>query len=743
MTNIHRPADVAGWLTLLLSTALLLAADGPRHLRLIAVRTLEQARQVQEQFRDGEPFELLARQHSVDPSAARGGFLGFISLDRLNAQFREAASGLQPGEMSNPFQSGPEWVLLYRMKRDFPARVAALQEKGDREREQGNLKGALQAYQRAILLNPDYAHGYFSAGVAYGLLDQPDKEKEYYRKALRLAPDLAPAQYNLARLYAAQGDPYSAVAAFRKVVEIKPDHAEAHVNLSALQLALGDRAAALKSAGRAVEINPLLASAHYNLGLAQSASDLESALSSFRLAATLDPSQLDAAVNAAVALARLGRVREAKEEVRRLLQQHPDFEPARQLQLRLEQMPAEEGPASAGEPPREISRLRARVEQLIAARKFPEALARLQPLLEDNPEDPDIRRLAARTGTAYGSLLFTQGRFQSAAELWRQAVKLQPDLSAAWLGLARVAIRRGAFQSAESFIGRAADLEPENPDVVLVRARLQYERRNFQTAHELLAGLQVERLTPPRLLELTSILLDLDLDEEALGIIRSLKLKRGLKLQFSHLLADNALYDEAQALLAGDTSPAASLRRADIYLRRLQFEAAEPILDRLLRQGFRPWQTRMLLGKLYVDSGRAERAVQVFEEAVELRPEDVNGILQLALACRQSGRREAAVKWLRRGLQLEPESDRMQFELGKLLVQMERRAEALTLLLQVVARQPDHPRAHYVLGNLYRQMGDLQAAQRHLERFRSLQKSLRADRRALREKKAALKQPEL
>ncbi len=724
------------------------AAEGARYLRLIAVRSRAEAEELRAAFQRGEPFEKLAQQHSIDPSAERGGYLGFVWLDRLNDSFRRAAAPLRPGQVSPPFQPRLEWVLLYRMKRDFHERVTRLQEQGDAFLEQDQLEGARDSYLQALLLFPDFPQGHFSLGVVYGLLNQPDLEEKSYRRALQLAPDFAQAHYNLGKLYAAEGDPYSALHAFQKAIEAKPDYAEAHVNLAALQLATGDQQAALASAGRAVEINPLLASAHYNLGLARASSDLEGALQSFRLAATLSPSQLDARVNAAVALARLDRMEEARSELEDLLELHADYEPARNLLRQLQEMEQNRsapetprgspGPNSANLSP-DAQKAREQALEWMSRGEFEQAGDLLERAGAQSPQDASLRGLAAQARAAAGARLYAQGRLDSANLQWRRALQLQPEYVPALLGLARSAIRQGTFPEAANLLDRAARQRPDSPAVVLTKAELAYERRDFETSYGLLRQLQPSRLEVPHVLQLVALLLDLELTSEALEIAREAVPQGEPLLQLSHLLTENALYEEAEGLLRDQNSPEARLQLAHVFLRQLRFGESEPLLEQLLVSGYRPWQTRMLLGKLYLDSGRAERAVPVMEQAVELEPENINGIQQLALCYWQAGDRDSAIAWLRRGLKIETQSDSLQYELGRMLSQSGERVEALGLLLGVVGRQPDHPRAHYVLGDLYRQLGDLAASRRHLERFRELQESLEKDRRELKARKAALK----
>lgn len=66
----------------------------------------------------GEDFATLARAHSDDPgSASNGGELGWTSPGALVPQFEEAMNKLEPGQISQPFQSPFGWHIVQLMDR--------------------------------------------------------------------------------------------------------------------------------------------------------------------------------------------------------------------------------------------------------------------------------------------------------------------------------------------------------------------------------------------------------------------------------------------------------------------------------------------------------------------------------------------------------------------------------------------------------------------------------------------------
>ncbi len=67
--------------------------------------------------RGGQDFGQLARLHSVDPSATRGGELGWLYPGDTVPEFERAMNQLKPGEVSEPVRSPFGWHLIQVLER--------------------------------------------------------------------------------------------------------------------------------------------------------------------------------------------------------------------------------------------------------------------------------------------------------------------------------------------------------------------------------------------------------------------------------------------------------------------------------------------------------------------------------------------------------------------------------------------------------------------------------------------------
>jgi hypothetical protein len=99
---------------------------------------------------------------------------------------------------------------------------------------------AIEHYQRALALRPDYPHAHVN--LANALKSQGDLELAiaHYRQALVTKPDFAEAVHNLGSTLQCQGKYHEALVCYEQAVRMSPELAEAHKNLSQLRLLLED-----------------------------------------------------------------------------------------------------------------------------------------------------------------------------------------------------------------------------------------------------------------------------------------------------------------------------------------------------------------------------------------------------------------------------------------------------------------------------------------------------------------------
>jgi predicted O-linked N-acetylglucosamine transferase (SPINDLY family) len=117
-------------------------------------------------------------------------------------------------------------------------------------------EAAIENYQRAILINPDYFEAHNNMGNALKNLGNLTAAIESYNRAIEINPDYAEAHNNLSMALLENGDSVGAIESSNRSVEINPNSAEAHSNLGNALQQIGDPVAAIKSYTCALEIQP-------------------------------------------------------------------------------------------------------------------------------------------------------------------------------------------------------------------------------------------------------------------------------------------------------------------------------------------------------------------------------------------------------------------------------------------------------------------------------------------------------
>jgi len=223
-------------------------------------------------------------------------------------------------------------------------------EKATEYSQAGNIDKAIEAYSKAIEINPNYSYAYCDRGVMYQQLGKNDLAIDDYNKAILVDDKNIYAYYNRASQYS---DKQKAMEEYNKVISINPNFAEAYVqrgiiyfNQKKYSLALdelnkalilnpdinqadvvhtycGDALSgeklytlAIASYTKAIELNPKNASAYIGRGYAYSDShQYELALKDFLNANAISP-ELNCHFDIALTYENLKRIQEAIDEYR-------------------------------------------------------------------------------------------------------------------------------------------------------------------------------------------------------------------------------------------------------------------------------------------------------------------------------------------------------------------------------------------------------------------------------------------
>ncbi|HUJ72261.1 MAG TPA: tetratricopeptide repeat protein [Verrucomicrobiae bacterium] len=201
----------------------------------------------------------------------------------------------------------------------------------------GRDQEAIDEYEQALRIMPEYGEPHNNLGVALDRLGRAPEAIGQYEQALRFNPDYAEAHYNLGSTLLEVGRFREAIEQFKEAVRLKPDDAEAHSNLG---IALGRDGQAEEGIGQlrqALRLKSEYAEAHNNLGVAlERAGKVQEAIEQFKEAVRLKPDDAEAHYNLGSALEQAGRLQDAIGQYEQALQIKPDFSGAQHALARLQ-----------------------------------------------------------------------------------------------------------------------------------------------------------------------------------------------------------------------------------------------------------------------------------------------------------------------------------------------------------------------------------------------------------------------
>lgn len=154
---------------------------------------------------------------------------------------------------------------------------------------------AIDAFNNAIQLKPDYAEAFFRRGDAYDEKGQYDEAITDYDQALRLQPDYADAFHYRGLAYQHKKQYDLAIKDYNQALKLNPNDAYAYNSRGSVYQNRGDYDLAIQDYNQALNLDSNLADAYYNRGLAyEQRGQYARALQDFDQYLKVDPNDADA-----------------------------------------------------------------------------------------------------------------------------------------------------------------------------------------------------------------------------------------------------------------------------------------------------------------------------------------------------------------------------------------------------------------------------------------------------------------
>lgn len=217
--------------------------------------------------------------------------------------------------------------LLERVRSHSPISAEDFNKLGIKKAEEGDFEGALENFDRAIKLNPDYADAYNNrASVRHELGDDPGANKDY-TEAILLNRYCAVYHNNLGIISYNSDDYRGAQADHTRAIQLNAGDAQAYNNRGFARLRLGDLQGALKDFTKAIDLNSDDALAWNNRGDVYflKLGYLQGALDDYTQAARLNPKNPKTFYYLGVIHSRLGNKEKALEDFTKAIELKRDF----------------------------------------------------------------------------------------------------------------------------------------------------------------------------------------------------------------------------------------------------------------------------------------------------------------------------------------------------------------------------------------------------------------------------------
>lgn len=212
-----------------------------------------------------------------------------------------------------------------RLSRVYPDQPLPLNITGAIEAIRENHEKAVEYYQRALAIDPNFLGALNNLGVAFERLGRHDQAIDCFRKVIAGRPDDAEVHYNLGSALRYTGLLKESVESYLRSIDLRPMVANTHVHLGLALMEMNRSREAIITFQSALKFEPALVEAHEYIGDAyRELAQRETAISWYQKTISLDPGRAGAQFKLGKMLLEQGRREEAAEFLKRSLELEPD-----------------------------------------------------------------------------------------------------------------------------------------------------------------------------------------------------------------------------------------------------------------------------------------------------------------------------------------------------------------------------------------------------------------------------------
>ena len=664
------------------------------------------------------------------------------NLDLAEKEFRKVLR-LAPADRDANYNLGlvlmaknsPAEAIAY-FQRVHPANVETRSNLIRAYLQAGRTTDGLKVATELSAQNKDNVQLHFTLGVFLAAAKQYRAAQSELERANALQPETLEILYNLGQAYLRSGDYTKAELALNRALNLKPDSPETLYLLAQVRSDQGKPVDALDLLVRAHKLAPENTDVIFLLArVTMTQNYFEDAIPLLESGLKIAPKRTDLHAALGESYFMSGKTEKAIDEFRTLIEIEPSARSYAFMGLSYRHLGRFDEArkyfeAGLKQDPHNISCLfnvgfieerqgnYARAEQL-----FREAL-RL------NPNFPEALLELA-------NLRITSKKFEEAAELLKRYVRVSREPAAGYYKLAMVERSLHQTEAAQRDLGvfqtLSKDVSP-GPypyqhlfDYLDNRSSLAPQARTEQDLNQLIEQVQKHPDQPQDLYLLAETYLKLGKQDEAQKAVARLdELSAGdyrTETGVGVLLARYHLYDDAihhfqTALHANPDSDDVKFDLVDAYFRKGLYTQALEAAGQVSVAGQQDDAFLALLGDIHAHLGDAARASEIFRDAIRRNPDNDQYYLSLTLVELRQNDVKGAEETLQKGLARIPSSGKILWGLGIVSVLEGKTAQAAEHFERAVDLLPEWAGSYSTLGVFYYQTGQIDKARETLSRFK-------------------------
>jgi tetratricopeptide (TPR) repeat protein len=587
---------------------------------------------------------------------------------------------------------------------------------------------AIQEMQKAIALNPNGAELYLNLAVLQMSARQFDAAEANFKKATAVDPKMIGAQLALGSFYQTRGRLAEAEDQFRHAVQVDTNNIDARSALARLLVFEGKNSEAedfLKQTKRDLPDNPaaytMLGDYYFEL-----AKDPDRALTEYESLYRDHPKDAKVRKNYVQLLILKNRLDQAAKLDDEILKVNPQDIDGLILDAQIK--------LKKGRPTEAVTAL-----QVVLAR------------------DPDNAAAHFQLGVAFDQL----GDQSRAANEWREAVRVHPDLLDAHLALARISVAKGDWNSLSQTAATIVSLQPGAPDGYVYQGIAQLNlKRPEQAEASIEKVIEVAPKNPVGYVQLGNLRAlqnrfadaekayrqALDLSPEAADALAGL-----MRLYLAQKNPDRAVQvAREQIVKSPNNSGFYDLLGTALFDGKKDYTGAETAFQKAISLDANNTDAILKLGEVYVAQGSNDKAIAFYEQATKDHPRDLGTLILLGelyeakkdwtnaratyqkvldiqadnpiasnnlayVMLQQGGNVDVALAMAQTARRAMPDNANAADTLGWAYYKKGVYGSAIDLFKEAVQKSPNDPSFHYHLGLAYQQAGKPALAREHLE----------------------------